>query len=522
LKNVTAVHIKGGDTGKPAPPRIVFPWMDQFAPLLEECCPGAKMWYSIQCQAEHAVHDNAYVFDYIAIQRPTWLEGIILGPWSDVSMEGLRTALPDQYKIRHHPDICHNRGAQYPVPRWDRALVRTWGRNGISVRPRQMARIHNVHAPLTSGFMAYNHTGCNNDVNKFVWSMMAWDPKADIETCLTEYGKAFFGRDIAGDIARGLLMLEANWMGPLAENTGVESTLTHWRKLARRAGSARNNWRMELFLSRAFLDAVIKRKFDAEMQYQAEAYAALLNTQADGVAQAVAASRTALARVDQDFPSKEDVSREMAEWGLGKYADAPVVLDNLYHSLVDRQWLEREFDGIMKLDSTAEQLARIDRIVNWEDPGPGGFYDNLGVEGKQPHLIRQRPWEDDPGFIHSPIEFQTHKPNSRLRQSWLASALTRYDTPLMMRYDGLDPAAVYRLRVTYSGPYGVSMKCETDDGLLVHGSRDSTGAMPAEFGIPRTATADGVLQLQWRRTNVVRGPSVSEIWLIRVDSSGRD
>jgi hypothetical protein len=92
----------------------------------------------------------------------------------------------------------------------------------------------------------------------------------------------------------------------------------------------------------------------------------------------------------------------------------------------------------------------------------------------------------------------------------------------VMRYDGLDPNAVYRMRVTYSGPYGVSMKCETDDGLLIHGSSDSGGAMPAEFGIPPATTADGVLQLQWRRTNVVRGPSVSEIWLIRADGSRRD
>ena len=201
LKNVTAVHVKGGDTGNPAAPRVVFPWMDQFAPLLEECCPGAKMWYSIQCQEQHAVEDNAYVLDYIATRRPPWLEGIIFGPWSDVSMEALRRELPGEYKIRHHPDICHNRGAQYPVPKWDRALVRTWGRNGISVRPRQMARIHNVYAPLTAGFMAYNHTGCNNDVNKFVTSAMAWDPQTDLEACLREYGKVFFGDDAAGDVA---------------------------------------------------------------------------------------------------------------------------------------------------------------------------------------------------------------------------------------------------------------------------------------------------------------------------------
>ncbi len=97
--------------------------------------------------------------------------------------------------------------------------------------------------------------------------------------------------------------------------------------------------------------------------------------------------------------------------------------------------------------------ADIDEILNWEDPGPGGFYDNLGVEGKQPHLVRQMQGKDDPGFVHSPIEYNFWDPDSWYRQSMLVCAITRYDTPLLMRYEGLDPAARYQLKILYTGPF---------------------------------------------------------------------
>lgn len=158
-------------------------------------------------------------------------------------------------------------------------------------------------------------------------------------------------------------------------------------------------------------------------------------------------------------------------------------------------------------------MSDIDRIVNWEDPGPGGFYDNLGVEGKQPHLVRQKTWWDDPGYIHSPIEYNAHKLDSTDRQSWMASIITRYETPLLVRYEGLDPSATYKIKVMYKGPFDPRMKLEAE-GYLIHGPRGNTGSSPVAYSIPQAATRDGDLELKWQLTNTVRGPSVSELWLV--------
>jgi hypothetical protein len=516
LEGLDAVFVPGGDSSGTPPPRTLIPGIERFAPLLKQVHSGARIWMSNQCGADHAAHDNEYVFGFLRTKRPNWLEGMVYGPWTRGSIADLRRQTPKRYKLRHYPDICHNLWCQYPVPKWDRAFARVWGRNGISVRPMQMARIHNAHAPATDGFIAYNHTGCNNDVNKFVWSAMAWDPDADLTDVLREYGKIFFGDEHAEAVAQGLLVLEDNWAGPIAENDGIEDTLAHWQAIARSHDDVSSNWRLELCLYRALIDAYIKRKHAAEAKCEADAYAALGRAREDGVAVAMEAARDALARVDADFPGKDTLRGELEECGLRRYGELGDVLDDLYRPLNDRRWLEAEFRDILDLDDQAEQLARIRRIVSWDDPGPGGFYDNLGVEGAQPHLVRQKTWREDPGFIESPVEFHKHSPSSRWRQSWLCCATTRYDTPLRMRYENLDRDAKYHLRVTYSGGFRPVMRLVANGRYEVHGPVGLPKPIaPLEFDLPQQATAGGVLELEWQLVNVVRGCQVAEVWLIR-------
>lgn len=269
----------------------------------------------------------------------------------------------------------------------------------------------------------------------------------------------------------------------------------------------RNNWRLELFLTKAFIDAQVKRKYDVEMQCQQEAYDALRQASTVGMSAAVANARSALARIDKEFQSQPDFVKEMQSWGVsGKYGDLSKTLENLYRSLTDRGWLQVQLDK-------AKTLPDIEKILNYEDAGPGGFYDDLGVEGKQPHLVRQKTWNEDPGFVHSPIEWIDHDSGAKRRQSQRSHALARYDTPLIMRWEGLDPKASYRIEVVYVGPFDPVFRCDTDDGFEIHGPRGNSKETPVQYSIPPASTKDGVLQLEWRVTNATRGVSVTEIWL---------
>ena len=53
-------------------------------------------------------------------------------------------------------------------------------------------------------------------------------------------------------------------------------------------------------------------------------------------------------------------------------------LDTIDQVLNNRLWLMRQFESIKKLEGEPARLAQIDKIVNWTNPGPGGFYDDLG------------------------------------------------------------------------------------------------------------------------------------------------
>jgi len=506
------------------------PKAERVVPLVLQSHPGAKWWYSNQCLKNHAVDYDDYIFNYIKTMQPSWLHGMVYGPWTKRGIREVRAALPSQYKIRHYPEICHVRWCQYPVPKWDRVWAQVWPRNqSIYAMPRMMAQIHKATRKDTVGFLPYNHTGCYNDLNKFIWSAMGWDLGARVEDILYDYGKVFFAYEFKNNpdgegssdskdaiidagaraVAQGLELLEANWTGHLADNKSAEAALKLWKKIARSMGGVAKNWRLELFLYKAFLDAQVKRKYDAEMQCERQAYEALKQAGTVGVATAVKNARAALAQIDKDFQTKAAFKQELQSCGLtDRLGDLDEVLDNIYSPLNDRKWLEKRLDGVTS-------IADIEKILNYEDPGPGGFYDNLGVAGEQPHLVRQKTWDQDPGFVHSPIEWVDHKPGSDRRHSQMTHATSRYDTPLLMRWEGLDAGATYHINVVYLGPFGPKFTCKTDDGRLIHGPRGNSDTTPVSYSVPPASTSDGVLELQWNLTNEVRGVSVTEIWLTK-------
>ncbi|MHC4864388.1 MAG: beta-N-acetylhexosaminidase family protein [Planctomycetota bacterium] len=531
LVGIDHITTYGGDANGSRPPTGVFPKAERVLPLIIEGLGGrVKWWYSNQCLDDHAVDYDEYIFNYFKTRRPSWLYGMVYGPWTKRGIREIRADLPAQYLIRHYPESCHVRWCQYPVPKWDRVWAAIWPRNqSIYLVPSMVLKIHRATRAGTEGFLPYNHTGTYNDLNKFAWVCAGWDPHVNVADVLHDYARVFFAYDFkqhpAADdmpvpkdiiidaatnaVARGLTLLEQNWSGPLADNTSTEPALKQWKQIAKCMGGVGKNWRLELFLYKAFLDAQVKRKYDTEMKYERQAYEALKRAKKTGLAKAVKNARNALAKTDTQFQSNTDFIQELQSWGLtDSFGDLNDVLNNIYTPLSDRKWLEAQLETV----TTHEDLKK---IINYEDPGPGGFYDNLGDPGRQPHLVRQKTWDQDPGFVYSPIEWVDSDPGSDRRHSQLTHAVCRYDTPLLMRWQQLDPAATYHIKVVYRGPFDPQFTCKTDDGRLIHGVRGNTQALPAEYPIPPAATRDGVLELRWQLENQVRGVSVTEIWLIK-------
>jgi hypothetical protein len=157
--------------------------------------------------------------------------------------------------------------------------------------------------------------------------------------------------------------------------------------------------------------------------------------------------------------------------------------------------------------------------VNWTNPGPGGFYDELGNPSRRPHLVGGLAYSADPGYYQSPLTGFHYVSDWRI--SWCRHAESFYDAPLQMRYPDLDPKARYRIRVVYAGDNNrprVRLVANGDIEIHPWRTKDSP-PRPVEFDIPPQATSKGELLLSWfqepGRGGAGRGCQVAEVWLIK-------
>ncbi len=531
--DIDHIMVPGGDPGHTHPADLM-PWLEKMAEVLHARFPDAGLWVSNQ---KFKGEESEAFYRYIEEKRPKWLKGVVYGPSSPGTVEENRKRIPTEYMLRRYPDITHTLRCQYPFPDWDNLFAQSLDREACNPRPVTMTAVHNRWAPYSDGFVSYSD-GAHDDFNKMLFSVLGWDPETDVDEILEAYGRVFFGPDLAADVARGLRMLEENWIGSPLENEGIESTLAHWNAIGEKGGEAlEGNWRYQIHLLRALFDAYIRERGLAEAEYEREALQALARAPEIGSAAAMDAAHEALAQADSDDAGEalrariEALGPKLLESGgfqlsiyppyHAKNTERGALLDKLDRPLNDRLWLEAQFAIVRNWDSEDERLARIDRMVNWEDPGPGGFYDDLGNPRKQPHLLGRKPYAEDPGFVQSTHVgfYRSMDTLSRevapLKYSWLDQAQPPEGDPVILRYEGLDPDVRYRVRVTYWGRYQPVLRLVADGDHEVHGALPTPDPVwPVEYDVAPEATADGVLELEWQLVEG-RGVQVPEVWLIR-------
>jgi len=522
LPRVDAVFVPGGDPGHTRP-RVLMALLEKQAANLRRYHPKAQMWVSPQS------FNREWTGEFLDIMKtePAWLAGVVFGPQVRISLPELRAALPKRYPIRNYPDITHTRQCQYPVPDWDVAYAATEAREPVGPRPAGQARIFRLLQPLTIGFLTYSE-GCNDDVNKIVWSALGWDPEADVTGVLREYARYFIGERYRDTFAQGLLALERNWQGKLSANGGVETTLAQFRQMERQAEPAvLLNWRFQQGLYRAYYDAYTRARLAAESAAEDRAMDRLREAGSLGALEAMAAAERELDGAAPAAPGLRSRIFELAEalfqsirmqLSVARYKAISVGrganLDTLDVPLNNRLWLKARFAAIRARTGEGERLQALHEIVDWTNPGPGGFYDDLGDVARQPHLLRGPGFHDDPPFLRSSLVTFDYRPE--YRTSWWHAAETLHETPLEMLYTGLDPTARYKVRVVYGTERAVKVRLAAN-GVEVHPWMEKPAPpRPLEFPIPVRGTE---LKLAWTsepgRGGNGRGCQVAEVWLMR-------
>jgi hypothetical protein len=530
VPRIDAIFVPGGDPGH-TQPKYLMALLEKQAAVLRKYHPKAQMWVSPQS------FSGEWMEEFFAILKnePAWLNGVVFGPQQRMSVQEVRERLPKRYGIRFYPDITHSLRSQYPVPDWDVAYALTLQREPINPRPLDEAQIFRTLQPIQQiGFLTYSE-GCNDDVNKIVWSGLGWNPDVDVIDILRDYSRYFIGGSLTESFAQGLLALEGNWRGPLKANTGVESTLAQFREMEAKATPAQKlNWRFQQAQYRANYDAYIRSRLLAESAQEERALTILRDAKRRGDLEAIGAAEAAL----QPEPIAADLRArtfELAEalfqsirmqLSVPRYQAIAVGrganLDLIDHPLNNGPWLRAKFSEIRAMGNEPDRLKAIDAILNWTNPGAGGFYDDLGDPMNQPHLVRNVSFDKDPAFLRGAMtSFTARPPFTPLRMSTWTEAQTLNDQPMEMQYHGLDRTAQYRVRIIYSGDNTpVPVRLAANDRYVIHAMKPKpTDLQPVEFDIPIEATRDGDLKLTWTKPAGMggngRGVQVAEVWLIR-------
>jgi hypothetical protein len=514
---------------------VLFAFLEKLAPRLHQRHPNATIWVSTQG------FDAAQLETFYRLlqQPPAWLSGVVFGPQSRDPFMTQRARIPSSIPMRLYPDIAHTYHSQFPVPEWDPVFALTEGREPINPQPMAQTRIFRTFAPKANGFVTYSE-GVNDDVNKFIWTALGVDPTASPAEILTDYAHWFTSHDLGHPLstrfAKGLAALEHNWAGPIASNFSIQSTLKVFQDIERRAPQAvQRNWRIQLATYRAYFDAYEQlRAIDEGQRERAALKSLALADQLGSLAALDAAEQvlgvteraslsTGRAHIESLAAALFDsirlqlsVSRFHAS-AVGRGAN----FDTIDTSLNDRVWLEHRFNEIRALPDERQRLAAIRDIVNYEQPVPGSYYDDLGEPGREPHLVGLSA--DDPDLRHGSHDgIADIHPDEGWRRSWVTYAGALYDEPLILAYKHLNPHTRYRLRVTYAGEdYTLPMRLVANDTFEIHPPRKRlSNPETVEFDLPPEATSSGTLKLTWTRPTGIggggRGAQVADVWLLPI------
>ena len=431
----------------------------------------------------------------------------------------------------------------------------THGREPANPRPVDMAKIFHYADPYTIGSVPYSE-GINDDFNKIVFLALEWNPTTELSQIAREYARYFYGARLEEGIAQGVFSLERNWRGPLLSNSSVDSTFLQFQSMERHSAPRELlNWRFQQLVYRAYFDYYVKTRLLYETALERQALEILRGATRTGALVAMNEAERVLDRavthpVGQDLRARlyelaaaqyQSIRAQLSvDRYLAKSVSRGATLDSVDTPLNNRYWWKKQFTELRQVPDELERFDRIEKLLQRTDPGPGGFYDDLGDPGRQPHLEGELPLEQDPGHYKSPHgsslalgatagarSVDAIRPDGAATflnypREWWSFEETRFGSPLTMHYSDLDRTHPYKLRIVYVS----RRQDEARIRLMANGAIEIHPYLKKppmfsqmEFDVPPQATANGELRLQWQAEpgggGTGAGPMICEVFLIR-------
>jgi hypothetical protein len=548
------------------------PWSITYLELVRDTAaylhryhPTAQVWISNQ---GFGPAENEWLWKTLADEQPEWLRVVQYGPTAYGSLtdadqhavgrkpgsrrypamgtltrnlQETARRVPADCRLVLGPDVTHTFQPKYGLEHIDPALLWLHTYESPFARPMGYHGVFRATASATSGVALYSE-GLYDDLNKALWAGWAWSPDLSPWDATLNYARWWFGEGAAQFATEAILLSEANWENPLLSNEQVEQVVLQLDQAEMRIPRhlQENNWRWTMWRLRGLLDLLAQQKLRLADETHGDVQTLL--------SEALSNQRDLLDGVRTACDLLDLKRRESRLEGLKREIHD---LDNLLHhriglrlpavgnldaELTNLSWervqLQRSLNSINNGKVDLSQLRELVRsITNYENPGPGGFYDDCGHIGRDPRFVSGHRVPGANGL----------DPGNRPSANTLAVDFGE-TKDIVFGYQDLNTEADYEVRLTLvypesdpgqaglsSAPYAANSSSKQSavqrlyaSGFMVHDflRLPQRIARQFTFDIPRQAYSDGRLELRFVRAESAQMAAVSEIWLIqRLDNT---
>ncbi len=562
--------------------------VEQMAEIVHKYHPETRVYFTNQ---KFDNNDDNAIFKYLQEKPRDWLWAWGYGPGSDATswQPGHRQThrmdlfrypgygpyslypkeilhqLPPQQKLLYYNEITHWKYAQhafvqmYPrpdrdgnqPPHWsheiyerrpDQFLTMVYNRLSFYACPQNYYRVFNDLMPYGVGDITHS-SGHHDHFNQWMWARLLWAPRTTLEAVINDYCNTWFGTEAAPLMAKALLILEQNIEEKpgtlLPEKTGIK----RYYDLVKQAGKLIpkeilvQDWCWRMYMQKGVLDRYTQLNVGQQIQLQSRIEKLISEALKSGDSKK--AILDALNWFDLKETNEMIALREEAT-ALGEesntlFGERNDGLYNLKHDFIGLGWLKRQLERA-KVADAKKRDELLTMIVDYENPGEGGFYDNLGTYNIAPHVVIGYPYDHGQPYVSQMLS-EGNRPSQRSMHY-----TQNEDQGLTLHYSGLDKKTSYKIRFTlvrpwYQERYAMRMNQKTESIYANNILLAKDVELPLQmsdfftYDIPAQATADGELTIRLERAaDVGRGDRVSveqwrnsggwgtiasEVWLIK-------
>ena len=562
--------------------------VEEMSAIIHKYHPESRIYFTNQ---KFDNDDDNAIFNFLQEKPRTWLWAWGYGPGSDATtwQPGHRQThrmdlfnypgfgpyglypkeiirqIPPRHKLIYYNEITHWKYAQhayiqmYPradrngdlPPHWshdlyerrpDQFLTMVYNRLTFFAWPKYYHRVFNDLMRYGDGDITHS-SGHHDHYNQWMWQRLLWNPRLTVDEVLSQYCNNWFGEEASIEMQKAILQLEDNLEEqknkPLDEKEGIE----YYYDCVKRAGELmpeeimQNNWLWRMYMQKASLDMYTKQGVIQQkglQSYIESQVTSLLSGNKDANIEKLIASLDSMTetKMMNELRNEAEILGRESNTIFGVRNDG---IFNLKHDFIGLGWLKRQ---LQRANSTSaekkDELLRM--IVDYENPGEGGFYDNLGTYNIAPNVINGYPYDHGQPYVSKMLS-EGNRPSQR------SMHFTQDEKEgVMLHYTNLDPNESYRIRFTLVRPWyqdryveRMNQKSETiyADDIIIADDIELPLQMSDffTFDIPPSVTSDGEVTIRFEKNKNVAmgdhvyieqwrnsggwGTLVSEVWLLK-------